>query len=73
MEPVKPQTFSVRHAAWGKESSALRHVRSAVFVMEQQVSEDEEWDDMDAECLHALALDDAGTPIGTGAWRRMAR
>ena len=66
MEPVKPQIFSVRHAAWEKENAALRRIRTAVFVMEQRVPEDEEWDGLDVACLHALALDDAGTPIGTG-------
>ena len=66
MEPVKPQTFSVRHAAWEKESPALRRIRNAVFVMEQQVPEDEEWDELDVACLHALALDRDGAPIGTG-------
>ena len=66
MEPVKPQTFSVRQAAWEKDRAALRSIRTAVFVVEQRVPEDEEWDGLDAGCLHALALDTGGTPIGTG-------
>jgi predicted GNAT family N-acyltransferase len=66
MEPLRPQTFSVRHAAWEKDSAALRNIRTAVFVVEQRVPEDEEWDGLDAGCLHALALDAGGTPIGTG-------
>lgn len=43
----------------------LRRVRETVFVLEQQVPADIEWDAHDPKSLHALAL--AGTePIGTG-------
>jgi len=66
MEPVKPQVFSVRRSEWLVESTALRNIRTAVFVIEQQVPEDEEWDDMDPLCVHALAVDARGTAIGTG-------
>jgi predicted GNAT family N-acyltransferase len=44
----------------------MRAVRREVFIVEQRVSEEEEWDALDALCLHALALDAAGAPIGTG-------
>ncbi len=74
VEPVKPRTFSVRHSTWEKEKAALRHIRTTVFVIEQRVPEDEEWDGMDAECLHALALDEDGIPIGTEVgWHRTVR
>ncbi len=66
VEPVKLRTFSLREAAWAEESTAMRSVRTAVFLIEQQVPEDEEWDDMDPLCVHALALDARGTAIGTG-------
>jgi predicted GNAT family N-acyltransferase len=66
MEPVKPPVFSVRRSEWVEESAAMRSIRTAVFVMEQQVPEDEEWDDMDPLCVHALAVDARGTVIGTG-------
>lgn len=44
----------------------MRALRREVFIIEQRVPEQEEWDEMDALCLHALALDTAGMPIGTG-------
>ena len=44
----------------------LQAIRREVFVIEQQVPEDEEWDEMDAGCLHLLASAGDGTPIGTG-------
>lgn len=44
----------------------LRSVRETVFVQEQSVPLDLEWDELDPLCHHVLARDDAGLPIGTG-------
>jgi predicted GNAT family N-acyltransferase len=44
----------------------LRAVRETVFVQEQQVPLALEWDELDPLCVHVIARDDAGTPIGTG-------
>lgn len=44
----------------------LRAVREPVFVHEQQVPIELEWDALDPLCVHVIARDDAGTPIGTG-------
>lgn len=41
-------------------------IRHEVFVEEQQVPAALEMDEMDAVCLHALALSDTGEGIGTG-------
>jgi len=41
-------------------------VRTAVFVIEQSIPAAEEWDQWDAQCLHAVARDAAGAAIGTG-------
>lgn len=43
----------------------LRDIRRAVFVDEQQVPEEVEMDDRDAECVHVLAFDADGAPVGT--------
>ena len=58
--------FSVCTADWDREREALRGLRRAVFIVEQRVPEEEEWDELDASCLHALAQDEAGSPVGTG-------
>ena len=58
--------FIVREARWSDEETTMRAIRNAVFVVEQQVPEDEEWDELDPACLHVLAIDPAGKPIGTG-------
>lgn len=44
----------------------LRSVREAVFVREQNVPVEEEWDALDPHCVHVIARSDDGTPIGTG-------
>ncbi|MGH8127541.1 MAG: GNAT family N-acetyltransferase [Gammaproteobacteria bacterium] len=57
--------FSVRLADWDNDATALRAVRTQVFVEEQKVPLDMEWDGLDELCIHALALAD-GEAIGTG-------
>ena len=58
--------FAVRVVDWAAGESRLRAVRLAVFVVEQNIPEELEWDAMDAASIHALAEDPAGTPIGCG-------
>ena len=58
--------IAVKLVEWSAAQTELRAVRHAVFVVEQHVPEDLEWDDMDARSTHALALAPDGTPIGCG-------
>jgi len=58
--------FTVRLVDWSTGEPALRTVRLAVFVVEQHVPEDLEWDALDAPSQHALAIDAGGAPIGCG-------
>ena len=52
--------------AWNEIGTAAREVRTAVFVIEQRIAAEEEWDEWDANSLHAVASDAAGSAIGTG-------
>ncbi|WP_370150357.1 GNAT family N-acetyltransferase [Streptacidiphilus sp. EB129] len=45
--------------------AAVHAVRRAVFIVEQGIPEDEEWDELDATALHLLAVDQDGAPLGT--------
>lgn len=65
MAEAKPP-FSLRVADWTRDLQPLRAVRTAVFVVEQNIPADLEWDDFDAVSVHALAVDAAGTSIGCG-------
>lgn len=51
-------------ADWVREREPLGYVRRKVFIEEQGVPEQMEWDADDAVSLHFLALDRAGSPIG---------
>ncbi len=62
---MNERAFSVRRADWACEQHLLRVVRTTVFVEEQHVPAEIEWDEMDPLCVHALAFDSAGAPIGT--------
>ncbi|SNS78392.1 Predicted N-acyltransferase, GNAT family [Noviherbaspirillum humi] len=50
---------------WEAMKERARPIRHDVFVREQQVPVELEWDEMDAPSLHALALDAEGKAIGT--------
>ena len=57
--------YSVRIADWHDQGRALRAVREAVFIREQGVPAELEWDELDAKCIHLMAMDAAGNVIGT--------
>ena len=63
-----PTGFTLEVADWNNETdrNACRAVREQVFIVEQQVPREEEWDNLDARSRHVLARDEAGNPIGTG-------
>lgn len=58
--------FLVDEVAWADASGRLGAVRRDVFVLEQAVPEDLEWDGLDVDCRHVLATDLCGVAIGTG-------
>ena len=60
------ESFNVEVASWQADQPYLRAVREQVFLVEQRVPENEEWDALDAPSIHALARASDGTPIGTG-------
>ncbi len=51
---------------WDAQQTAARPVRIAVFVEEQGVPLELEWDRDDARSLHVVACSAVGLPIGTG-------
>ena len=63
--PAAP-SFAVRIVDWAREADKLRAIRLAVFVVEQNIPEELEWDEFDALCVHAIAEDTRGGPIGCG-------
>jgi predicted GNAT family N-acyltransferase len=58
-------SFTVRVADWQIDNSAVRSIRETVFIQEQHVPIELEWDQFDENCLHLLAFDATNRPIGT--------
>lgn len=56
--------FTVRPADWNIDQQQLRNVRHRVFIEEQHVPVELEWDGLDEEALHLLAFDLQGHAIG---------
>ena len=52
--------------SWDEARDTASRIRFTVFVEEQRVPIEIEWDDQDAESLHALAYSEAGDAIATG-------
>jgi predicted GNAT family N-acyltransferase len=51
-------------AEWARAGITAKHVRHAVFINEQNIAEEDEWDDADENALHLVASLD-GNPIAT--------
>ena len=49
---------------WQNDASSLRAVREAVFIHEQHVPKELEWDEFDPVSTHVLAINSIGEPIG---------
>lgn len=58
--------FEVRLGGWAELGEGAAAVRSEVFVQEQQIPVEMEWDEADQTCLHALATNRLGMPLATG-------
>jgi predicted GNAT family N-acyltransferase len=51
---------------WDDLAGDARRIRTQVFVQEQRIPQELEWDDEDAAALHAVAYNRLGQPIATG-------
>jgi predicted GNAT family N-acyltransferase len=58
--------FTVSLVSWHDGEPLLKSVREAVFIKEQGVPAELEWDGLDEGCRHALALSHKGQAIGSG-------
>lgn len=56
--------FTVHLITWHDGEPLLRAIREAVFMREQGVTAELEWDGLDDACHHALALSSQGDAIG---------
>ncbi len=57
--------LELRLGSWEQLGAAARAVRTEVFLQEQQIPVELEWDSDDATALHAVALNRLGMPVAT--------
>lgn len=56
--------FTLQEVSWLTEEVQLSQIRQQVFIDEQQVPVALEWDGLDEDAVHLLALDQDGNAIG---------
>lgn len=65
-KPAEKLPFTVKPVYWNATEKTLKAIRKTVFVDEQGVPEDLEWDGLDEQAYHVMAFAPDGQPIGTG-------
>ena len=58
--------LETRVGAWQELGARAQAIRTRVFIEEQNIPAEMEWDADDAEAVHALALNRFGLPLATG-------
>ena len=56
--------FVIRLGTWQELAEDAKAIRAAVFIQEQNISPDDEWDDLDAVCTHFVVYEQ-NQPIAT--------
>lgn len=66
MDVKQLEGYRVVLADWAACENEAAMIRHEVFVVEQNVPLEEEMDEQDAICVHAIAYGPDGAPVGTG-------
>ena len=64
-DKLEVRDFLIRSADWASDKNNLTNLRRLVFIVEQKVSQEEEWDGQDERAYHWLATDHSDRAIGT--------
>ncbi|MBN4080539.1 GNAT family N-acetyltransferase [Beggiatoa alba] len=62
--------YTIKRCFWKTHQQQLSEVRRAVFINEQNVPEDLEWDGFDETAQHVIALNQENKAIGTGRLKK---
>jgi len=57
--------YTLRQVSWQQAEDKLRLLREQIFIKEQLVPEELEWDGLDDSCIHILVEDKHGNPVAT--------
>ena len=58
------QAMKIQLLSWSEGAHELRHIRTEVFMREQGVSAELEWDGLDEEATHLLLRNEYNEAIG---------
>jgi predicted GNAT family N-acyltransferase len=61
--------ITVKTVETKEELDQIFAIREQVFVIEQKVAPEEEYDEFEEESTHFIAKEDDGAPCGTARWR----
>ncbi len=64
-KPTDSKPFKTQRVTWQNAEAELRILREFVFIKEQNVPLELEWDGKDENAIHVLARDEKGRGIGT--------
>jgi YbgC/YbaW family acyl-CoA thioester hydrolase len=64
--------IEVKTGDWGTLGAEAREIRTEVFIDEQKIPKDMEWDDADVDAVHAVAFNRLGRALATGRLLRHA-
>ena len=70
---IDSPTLTVRKATNPDELRHAFQIRETVFVQEQHVPPEEEYDQYDESATHIIVYDADGTPCGTARWRQTSK
>ncbi len=62
---IDHRRLNIRLALWPEDAAAIQEIRRQVFIVEQNVPTELEWDHQDSRCEHALATYE-GKVVATG-------
>lgn len=57
--------YEIKTASWAELGPDAKQIRTEVFVQEQKIPLELEWDDADHMALHSVAYNGLGQPVGT--------
>jgi len=57
--------LEIRSGDWAELGPDAQRLRTAVFIEEQGIAREDEWDAADADCLHVVAYNRLGQPVAT--------
>jgi predicted GNAT family N-acyltransferase/predicted Zn-ribbon and HTH transcriptional regulator len=59
------KAFAILTVTFEAAEEAIRRIRTEVYIQEQNVPDELEWDGEDPQCIHVLAVDEDGEAVGT--------